>query len=252
MWKTSQIPAVHLCQSCLSLCNPSAPGAFVLLDSSVLQWLGLQGFVTSSQGNGCPGRGERCYSEGKVRGSSHYFCSYQDKVVYAAALTFSLFPAIILVPFFPFSCPWCLVLESPCPMTTFEGQQRLLWFRAGLLGEHCQTKFGLFGEAVDSDGGVCEDQASELLHVLCGGAESLGTPWRSRMQVGCLATNYTATWTLRELRTLHCTASKAHLAHWHNATWPSHCYTNSGVTLHTLGWFTLDCGPEPFWDCFFS
>lgn len=46
---------------------------------------------------------------------------------------------------------------------------------------------------MDSDDGGCEDQASELLHVLCGGAESLGTPWRSRMHVGCLATNYTET-----------------------------------------------------------
>lgn len=46
---------------------------------------------------------------------------------------------------------------------------------------------------MDSDGGVCEDQASELLCALCGGAESLGTPWRSRIQVGCLITNYTET-----------------------------------------------------------
>lgn len=45
---------------------------------------------------------------------------------------------------------------------------------------------------MDSDGGVCKHQASQLLHVLCWSRE-LGDTLDYRMQVGCLTTNYTET-----------------------------------------------------------
>lgn len=176
-----------LCQSCLPPCRPLASGAFVLLDSSVLQGLRLQRcIVTIFHGNGWLGRGGICYGDGKMRGSIIRFALPKTRWLSAASLVFCLFPAILLVPFFRFArthaWSWRILVLWPILRLGMDCSDLGL----GCLGGSTSQSLGHFGGAV---GQQCWDMWRPSFHTeLLRGSLGRRVCWRSRIQVACLTT----------------------------------------------------------------